>query len=734
MSQTTESTELWTMRPKLRHDVVFLEAPAGVYLRGADTTFVLKGRQAYRWLATLAPYLTGEHALGELCATLDASHRQTVGNLITSLTARGMVKDAGPAAELAEPVARRFASAIEFIDHFTDDATGRFRRFREAGIVVAGAGAALTAAALGLLRNGSAHIDVRPVDDVAAHQQALVPEADALRADNVPTDLTIGPGSVADLDLAGVDALIYCAQDGDLRAVLDLARRCHAAGTYFVPVVFVAGRAVLGPVTAPGTAPCWLCAHLRLTTNADGGAGSETWRQIVLGPLAAGLPAVPDVLAGMVGNAAAFELFRTFTGALRAETASAVVIQDLDTLEASHHHVLPHPACPICAETDAGIAAAPALDPVSDEAIYVRAEALVSVESGVFHSFLDDALEQSPLKNGRLRFSTPDRPGRPREITAFSTENVMQARLTAYHAGASAYVSRVGIAAGARDGTATGLRARGGSPVPWTELATGGGVVPFDPEQAITWLPARALDTGDTMDVPAAAVFAFSNHNRRGYAHRTSAGAAAGHTTADVIAAGLRSALAYTALRAAVEGRAGRVDIPAERLAADPELEFLAVSAGRLGHRLALYALTGAAPAAAVLAVAEPVENPAGTATPPKRPLWSLAGGFGLGEALAAAVRDVVGQVQIRHFEAVEADLGDPLFPDFDPRTSLPAVAGPVPGDAACTVEDVIAALSARGITPLFTETTTPDLRAVGAFRTGTVLLRQAATRDSPAA
>jgi hypothetical protein len=136
-----------------------------------------------------------------------------------------------------------------------------------------------------------------------------------------------------------------------------------------------------------------------------------------------------------------------------------------------------------------------------------------------------------------------------------------------------------------------------------------------------------------------------------------------------------------------------------------------------------LHSLTDAAPAAAVLAVLEPAGSP-GEGDPQQSPVWSVAGGLGLREAAIVAAQQAVGAAQVRRFESKPVDLGDPLFPDFDPRTSLKRASGEAHHlDSDCTIDDLISVLADQGITVLFTETTTTDLRTVGAIRTGTILL-----------
>ncbi|SBT40103.1 TOMM precursor leader peptide-binding protein [Micromonospora narathiwatensis] len=707
MTQLPDGVVSMETRPKLRHDVVFLDAPAGAYLRGPDSAFLIKGRSAFRWLTSLSPYLTGEHTLAQLTATLEPGQRETVLTLIRALLARGFAKDAGARSELPEPVARRFATQIEFIDHFADDPTGRFHRFHRARVALGGAGPVLLAAASGLLRNGCVRLDLYPDDDPAAYAEALRPELAELRADGLPAEVGFHAGTP---DLGEVDAVVWCVGPARLARLAELARACHRDGPLLVPVFWDDDRAVVGPVVAPGQTPCWHCAQLRLTAGADPAVAAEFWRQLALGGDEAAAVALPEVTGRMLGNAAAFELFRALTGALAPDTAGGVLLLDASTLESDRERVLPHPLCPVCRDVKV-----PGPGPAagSDEDTYQRAEVLVSPNAGVFTRFVDDPLEQAPLKTARLRM--PGRRG-PREVTAFDVHTVMSARLAAYQVAVRDHAARYADPAMAVTASAAELRDRGEHPVPWTALATATGAPPDDPRRRIRWLPAVVLGRAGTVWVPAALALPTSAFNADGWAEPTVAGAVAAGSLDGVIDQGLADALAYHALTAALRGRGGLGVVREEDLVADDDTAFVVKTAHRLGRQLSVFALAAAGPAHAVLAVAEP---PGGGDRD-----WALAGGFDPAATRLAAARDAVGRVQVRHFEGTAADLGDPVLRDLDPAT---LTAGATVGAPTATATDraaVLSALDSRGMSALLVETTTRDIGASGAFRSGVVLLR----------
>ncbi|AEB45331.1 TOMM precursor leader peptide-binding protein [Micromonospora maris] len=710
MSESPDAGKTLAMRPKLRHDVVFLDAPAGAYLRGPDTAFLIKGRTAFRWLTSLSPYLTGEHTLAQLTATLDDGQRGTVLTLVRALIARGFAKDAGERTELPQPLARRFAAQVEFVDHFADDPTGRFLRFHQARVALGGSGAPLLAAARGLLRNGCVTLDLYPEDDPGWYVEALRADLDELSADQIAAEVNV---HAAALTVAGADAVVYCTGPEGLSRLADLARTCHRDGPLLVPVHWDEQRTVIGPTVATGQTPCWLCAQLRLTAAADPATSARFWRQLAV---SVGAPAVlPEVTGRMVGNAAAFELFRVLTGALPADTATGVLLLDTTTLESTRERVLPHPACPVCRHVEVPTPPAPADS--DDETTYQRAEVLVAPNAGVFTRFVDDPLEQAPLKTARLRL--PGRSG-PREVTAFDVHTVMGARLAAYRTAIRDHAGRYADPSGTLITSAAELRERGADPVSWTELDTAAGAPPDDPRRR--WLPARVLGGADEVWVPAALALPTGGHDTEGWAEPTVAGAAVGATLDEVIDRGLADALAYHALISAMRGRSGPRLVGDEELIGDDDTAFVVKAAHRLGCRLTVVALPAAAPAHAVLAV---TELP-GT----DRRYWALAGGFDPVTTRLAAVRDAVGHVQVRHFERTDADLGDPVLRDFEPATLLADLA-PVgsttdPADIPAETDRaaVLAALAQRSISALLVETTTRDIHAGGAFRSGVVLLR----------
>jgi bacteriocin biosynthesis cyclodehydratase domain-containing protein len=570
-------------------------------------------------------------------------------------------------------------------------------------VLAIGTGEPLLAAGESLLRNGLAGLTLAP--DAAGYADDLRAAALELRfADDDVTTASDGVavlepgGSAADSIVAGrFDAVLHCTDGPASAELLAVNARCLAAGVLLLPMTLLGTRAVIGPLVAAPDGPCWLCAQLRLTGNADPALAAEAWREVALGPLggASGQPlALTETVARMLGNTVAFELFRALAD-LPDDVTGSVVILDTTTLVAEREQLLRHPGCPSCP------AAAGTPTPIPAE-LPERLERLVGRHTGLISGYSDDALHQVPVKTGALRT------GR-RELVAFDVDSVLAARLAAGLAVARDHAS--GMVDRHRLVHEPAIADR---QVSAARLVTWTGVPVAEPADDRPWLPAISLGDQRARLVPAAAVHPDSALNRHGAFERTPAGSAVGGSLAEVTDAGLDSLLAYLRLRDLVRGSAAVVPLPrAEAAGTDPRLAFLLDSADQLAPGLVLLETVGPGPLHLHLARTEAV--------------WAVGVGRSGPLAAIAAVRDVVGQLQLLHFEGRRGDLGPPLLPGFDPRADLAvATAERSRFDAGPTdTERLLAGLADAGLDALLVETTTTDLRAAGLVA-GRVLGRHA--------
>ncbi|MEU6574767.1 TOMM precursor leader peptide-binding protein [Streptomyces sp. NPDC046805] len=611
-----------------------------------------------------------------------------------------------------------FAPQINFVEHFmhADPRTPQelFARFRSSRVLVSGPPGDVAAAAVrGLLRNGLAEISLDGAwgRQDAAWEREFDAETARLADAGAPARIVVLPSTPR--DLTAFDVVVGVVDGPDSRALLDLTVRLHGVpdGPRLVPVVADPHRMLVGPISGPAEQPCWVCAQLRLSATSDPRRTADFWRGLALGPTGAEAPSGSTVARSMVGNAVAFEIFRLRTGQLQPDDERHAVVQDLTTLESGRERVLPHPACPMRHERVLPDEAV--LPPADDSDAYGRAAVLVSSEFGVMSGWTDEAIRQIPLKTGRVRLGPSGAlADGAREIAAFDIDTVLVARTRSVQAAVVCYASRLGPV-----GLPDAAPPDDAEAVPAERLALFSGLPVTEEPTPHAGLTAVALYDGSRWQVPAAAVHPLSPANSRLVFEPSPAGAAAGWTVEDVQERGLCSALAHRGLVRALRGDDPALPLTEEWLSGDDETAFALGSLRHIGCGARVYALPGAAPSFAVLAVVEGVDGGAVD--------WATGSALSVRDAVRAAVRDAVGLAVGRHYEGAPLDPGDPLLADFDPRV-LVAGDGKAEwsfGQPGVAMSEAVDRLHAGGTSALFVDTTPIDLRAIRAMVTGTILL-----------
>ncbi|MFI1225752.1 MULTISPECIES: TOMM precursor leader peptide-binding protein [unclassified Streptomyces] len=702
-------------RPRIRRDVLFTETPGGVLFHNADGGFHLTGRTAYRFASLVVPHLTGQHLLAELCAGFGPAQRAMAGELVKTLYARGFARDT-PEAETAGDTldgttAERFAAQLAYVDHYADDAPARFARYRATRVAVLGDDATARWCALSLVRNGCARVGtVAAPDDVRAEAAA-----NGARVDELTAGTDAGWA-----DLAGYDVVVVTGAGAGPRTHRLLVAGVPE-GVTLIPAWLFGRRLVVGPLATADSTGCWSCALLRLGGNVDPGTAAELWSEAA-GAVPHGAAALSGPVAAMVGNLVGYEIFRLTTGALPAETAGHALVQDLESLDVMAEPVQPHPRCARCAALPAdepaplpdtlALPVTATVETARDAEALVEelnriSTALVRPYTGIFRSYDDEELTQTPLKLSRVEVALGG--GVRRRIAAFDVHHLAGARTRALYAAAEAYVEHVvppaGVEGGDRDGGAQALRTLGPD-----ALTTGGGTgaVP------VTWAVATSLIGKDPVRVPAGALRPFGPHNHDRAHLATSAGSGAGGSAAEAAGRGLLSALAHDALLRAVRGTT-RVSPLA--VGDDPELVFLLKSAANLDIAVDLLDLGEADRSSAHVVLARAADGPSAGAR------WAVGAGLSRRTAAAAALRDLLGAVQLAAEDPQAAvDLGDPLVADLAPG-AVAVDGASVAADADQTTFDaVLEALRASGRDALYVPTTPADLRS-GSIATARVLL-----------
>ncbi|MFD8905768.1 TOMM precursor leader peptide-binding protein, partial [Streptomyces sp. NPDC059586] len=600
-------------------------------------------------------------------------------------------------------------------------ATEVYKRQRTTRVAVLGDDETARWCALSLLRNGCARIGTTTAHTPAtapAHAPASAHDDIAAEAAGVGAQVgTVGAGPDAGwADLDGYDVVVVTGAGAGARTHRLLAAGVPE-GVTVIPAWLFGRRLIVGPLSTAASTGCWSCALLRLGGNVDPGTAAELWSEA-----AGAVPASGDALSGpvaaMVGNLVGYEVFRLTTGALPAETAGQVLVQDLESLDVMAEPVQPHPRCARCAALDArepapalpetlALPVTPTVETARDAEALVEelnrvSSALVRPYTGIFRRYDDEELTQTPLKLSRVEVALGG--GVRRRIAAFDVHHLAGARLRALYAAAEAYVEHVvPLPAAAHDDPVHALHP--------AALTTGGGTG----ARVATWTTATSLLTKEPVRVPAAALRPFGPHNRDRAHLASRAGSGAGGSAAEAAGLGLLSALAHDALVRAVRGTTRVSPVAAD--GGDPELVFLLKSAANLDIAVELLDL-GEAERTSAHAVL--VREANGSAAQGR---WAVGAGLSRRTATASALRDLLGQVQLAAEDpGAVVDLGDPLLGDLAPaaiavRGESVAVEG-----AETTFDAVLERLRSAGRDALYVDTTPADLPS-GSIATARVLL-----------
>lgn len=737
-------------RPRIRRDVLFTESPSGVLFHNADGGFSVNGASAYRFATLIVPHLDGRRQVAELCAGLGPKQRDMVVDLVRTLYDRGFARDVPPedadaeSASVPAAVAERFAPQIDYIDHYVGSATERFHRFRDARIAVLGTDPVARWCVLSLIRNGAASVAVQPGMLAAEGFAQISAEAEELRRADCPTEITeiteitelVTEGELSWSHLASHDLVLLAGPDAVQRA-LPLVRAGIPEGIKLLTAWSFADLAVIGPLMTADSTGCLICAALRLGANGDPAAAADLWSSVAVPGSAPAPRTLTGPLAGMVGNLLAYEVFRVTTGALPAETAGKLLIQDLDSLDAWSEPLFPHPRCPRCvpdaaAEPDRQQLWPPAeavREPAARTAVELEDPAevldhltstavLVQQRAGVFQAFADEAWNQTPIKIGTVRLGLGR--GGLRTVTAFDLHHVAGARIRALHAAARVYADHVVPVGGLVPADALDQGGYSRCRVEPARLAVAGGTAAKAADVA-HWAPAYRLEAGHSVLVPAAALRTFGAENSSLMCLPTSAGTGTGASPADAVADGLLSALALDALIGAVRGRVPVRSVDLKLLEADAELLFLAKSARNLGVEVELLGLgdRGTRPVPVLLARTRGAHD--------GEPRWAVGCATRWQEAAVCALRDLLGAVQLDRQlgDGARADLGDPLIADLDPAAlSVGGYADPV-FTAATGWGEVLRRTRAAGNDILVAPVELPDLAAGGIWVAKVLLVRE---------
>ncbi|WP_433945044.1 putative thiazole-containing bacteriocin maturation protein [Paenibacillus sp. SN-8-1] len=430
-----------SMRLKVKRDTFVLPDQDGVYFRNNVSSFHMEGEAIDRWIEMLIPIFNGEHRLGDLTDGLPDQHRNQVYEIAAVLYRNGFARDVSRDAphQLPEEVLTKYASQIEFLDHFGDSGAYRFQSYRQTKVLVVGSGPFLISAISALLDSGlpKFHVLVSGTDATDRQRLAeLVAHARIADSEVAVEEVALqqeGEGCWQEA-VRPFDSIIFVSREGETKELRVLHAACQEERKLFLSAICLQQAGLAGPLVYPDAEGCWESAWRRIHQS-----------EITKDPQ---VHTFSSTAGAMLSNVMVFELFKKITGADDSEQNHRFFLLNLETLEGEWHSFLPHPlvtglrAPEWIHDFDPQLEQRPS---ISEDGLIPYFSRLTSAESGIFHVWEEGDLTQLPLSQCRVQATDPLSEGPagllPDMICTDLTHE--QARREAGLAGIEAYVSRM---------------------------------------------------------------------------------------------------------------------------------------------------------------------------------------------------------------------------------------------------------------------------------------------------
>lgn len=155
------------MKPLLKSYVYFAPIASGIFFRGANAEFILKGKGLYLFLSKILAQFDGAQTLDDIKKPLNENQQYVVDKMVGELISKNMLHDnkAVLAIDLLSIEHEKFKVSLNYLMDKAPCGIEKFPDWREQNTLIIGSGAAQLALAEALLEQGIKNIWLLPLID-----------------------------------------------------------------------------------------------------------------------------------------------------------------------------------------------------------------------------------------------------------------------------------------------------------------------------------------------------------------------------------------------------------------------------------------------------------------------------------------------------------------------------------------------------------------------------------------
>ncbi|WHX98126.1 putative thiazole-containing bacteriocin maturation protein [Neobacillus sp. DY30] len=432
-----------SMRLKVKRDTFFLpDSNSGVYFRNNVSSFRMEGSMIDQWVEKLIPMFNGEYTLEYLTNGLPIPYRDRVFEIAEALYRNGFARDVSQdrSHQLKEPVLKKYASQIEFVDNLVDSGAFRFQTYRQAKVLAVGSGPFFVSLISSLLNSGLPKFHMLINDSVHTNRRRLMELEEHTRKTDAEVEIeevTLnqqGENSWQEI-IRPFDYILYVSQKDDVEELRLLHKVSREEGKVFLPAICLEQVGIAGPLVYPDSEGCWESAWRRIHQSA----------LFKDQPLSDFSPTAGAILANVI----VFELFKDVTGVSQKEQKNQFYLLDLETLEGNWNSFMPHPLVTgqqtARLVEDIDLRVADDMESGDPGKLLLYFNQLTSKVTGIFHLWEEGNLGQLPLAQCRVQVFNPLAAGPPELFGDIVLSGLTheEARREAGLSGIEAYVSQL---------------------------------------------------------------------------------------------------------------------------------------------------------------------------------------------------------------------------------------------------------------------------------------------------